>query len=167
MNKGVILWIHSSHGTQAYGGRTYFWDPQNSFKNIPKIISKRAGAMKEYNPWRAYDWELGSTEEPDTMSMDMKGIIPYTNHNSFILPATGLDWVLARKPIREFLVNRPILGRFFSILFQNVDNLYDGVTGSVKYSKEPLAWKTAPEIEEHLDNSSEDHISHLLSILRS
>ena len=147
LNDGVILWVHASHGVQPNGGSTLFWDANYAFKNNHKIVGIFAGAKYEENPWRGYDWELGSTEEPDTMSMDLYGFIPFTNHNSLIIPATGMDWVLARKPVREFLNNIiPFIDPF------NVDNLYDGVTGSLSYSKYPLVNKNATEIEENLKN---------------
>ena len=150
LNEGVLMWIHTSHGNQVRGGQTLFWDPENGYHQLP-FIKKLTGAYKEPNPWRGYDWLLGSTEEPDTMSMDLYGFIPFTNHNSLLIPAMGMDWVLARKPFREFLVNRPLLGGFFDI-FLNVDNLYDGVTGALSYSKEPTDWKTALEIEQLIEN---------------
>jgi len=146
LNKGVILWVHASHGTQGKGGKTLFWDPSAGFEKH-KLVKPFAGAIKEINPWRGYDWLLGCTEEPDTMSMDMQGFIPYTNHESFLIPATGMDWVLARKPVREFL-NKII--PFFDPF--EVDDLYDGLTGTVEYSKYPLVWKNASEIEIHLEN---------------
>jgi len=135
LNEGVILWLHSSHGNQGRGGQSLFWDPQNAFHASPLVknpfFKRFTGAYHELNPWRGYDWLLGSTDEPDTMSMDMKGFIPFTNIQLNLIPAMGLDWVLARKPIREWLVERPILGPIlFSKIF-NVDNLYDGVIGAI------------------------------------
>ena len=152
LNQGVLLWFHSSHGTQINGGRTLFWDPQDGFHTTP-LAGRFSGAYKELNPWRGYDWLLGSTEEPDTMSMDVKGIIPFTNYDPLLLPipAMGLDWVLARKPFQEWLVERPFLGNFFD-RFLNVDNLYDGVIGSFSYSKDATDWKTSLDIEPLLDN---------------
>jgi len=150
LNQGVILWMHTSHGSQVRGGMTLFWDPLNAFKMTP-LTGRFTGASKELNPWRGYDWLLGSTEEPDTMSMDIYGFIPFTNHNSLLFPATGLDWVLARKPLREWLVERPILGNFFG-RFLNVDNLYDGVTGSIAFSKDTMKWKDALDIEPLIGN---------------
>jgi len=146
LNQGVILWIHASHGTHGNCGSTLFWDVEEGFKKH-KIAGIFAGAKHEENPWRGYDWYLGSTKEPDTMSMDIYGAIPFTNHKSLIIPATGMDWVLARKPIREAL-NRliPFVDPF------NVDNLYDGLTGTVSYSKYALDNKNAFEIEENLEN---------------
>jgi hypothetical protein len=146
LNHGVILWVHASHGTHGNGGKTLFWNPSTGFEKH-KLAKPFAGAIKEKNPWRGYDWLLGCTEEPDTMSMDMQGFIPYTNHESLFIPATGMDWVLARKPVREFL-NKVI--PFFDPF--EVDDLYDGLTGTIAYSKYPLVWKNASEIENHLEN---------------
>jgi len=153
LNQGVIFWLHTSHGNQGKGGQTLFWDPQTGFTHTPlaKLFKKFTGAYKENNPWRGYDWLLGSTDEPDTMSMDVVGVIPFTNIKTRLMPATGVDWVLARKPIREKLVERPILGRFFDKIF-TVDDLYDGITGSISYSKDHLDWKTYSEIEALLEN---------------
>jgi hypothetical protein len=154
LNQGVIMWIHGSHGTEPNGGETLFWDPENGGfqgKTLGKIVKPFAGAVKDDNPAWGYEWLLGSTEEPDTMSMDIQGIIPFTNINAPI-PAMGQDWVLARKPIREFLVERPILGPLFDI-FINADNLYDGVIGTAGFSRYQYKKYTATEIEEAgLDN---------------
>ena len=153
LNQGVIFWLHTSHGNQGKGGQTLFWDPQSGFTHKPLagLFKKQTGAYKEYNPWRGYDWYLGSTEEPDTMSMDVVGVIPFTNIKSRLMPAMGTDWVLSRKPIREWLVDRPILGPIFDIFIETED-LYDGVTGSISFSKDHLDWKTYSEIEALLDN---------------
>ncbi len=150
LNQGVILWIHASHGLHTDGGSTLFWDPSTGFENQP-LKRLFTGANKEENPWRGYDWLLGSTEEPDTMSMDMKGFIPYTNHRSLFIPATGMDWVLARKPVRERI--NDLLDMFRLIPFRlRDDNLYDGLTGTLLYSKYPLASKNSRDIEPLLDN---------------
>ncbi len=150
LNQGVIFWLHTSHGSQGKGGNTLFWDPAHGFKMTPRI-GKFTGAANEPNPWRGYDWLLGSTEEPDTMSMDIVGFYRFTNIRTLIRPPTGMDHALARKPIREWLVERPFLGGFFSRIF-TVDNLYDGVTGSISYSKDATASKNAFVIEDKLDN---------------
>lgn len=174
LNKGVLLWVHVAHGTEPNGGQTLFWDPEVGFDshsgvllsmiNILRKISSIPiigsfignfyfggfvipGALKEENPWRGYDWQMGSTKEPDTMSMDIKGFIPFTNIKLPLPIATGQTWVLSRKPFREFL-NSVIPG--FDPF--NVDNLYDGVTGAIGQSKYPLDNKNATEIEENLEN---------------
>ncbi|MEF8879145.1 MAG: hypothetical protein V5A64_01980 [Candidatus Thermoplasmatota archaeon] len=169
LNKGVLLWVHSSHGSEPNGGQTLFWDPDVGFSshggmaklidNIKKLSSiplvgnmlfggfVLPGALKEENPWRGYDWQMGSTKEPDTMSMDIKGFFPFTNIRLPIPLAMGLTWVLARKPLREFLNTIiPAVDPF------NVDNLYDGVTGAIGQSKYPLANKNATQLEENLEN---------------
>ena len=151
LNAGVILWIHASHGSQPNGGQTLFWDSKAGFSKH-KLFGIFAGAKHEENPWRGYDWQLGSTEEPDTMSMDIKGIIPFTNHNSLFLPAMGMDWALSRKPVREWLIDLPILGNIFEKLFPNVDNLYDGLTGTISYSKYPLVGKNSTQMEALIGN---------------
>jgi hypothetical protein len=150
LNQGVILWFHVSHGNQAKGGNTLFWDPSHGFKMTPRI-GKFTGAAKEPNPWRGYDWLLGSTYEPDTMSMDIVGFYKFTNIRTLIRPPNGMDHALARKPVREWLVERPILGGLFSRIF-TVDNLYDGVTGSLSYSKDATAAKLSFAIDEELEN---------------
>jgi hypothetical protein len=152
LNQGVILWIHASHGSQKNYGSTLFWDPEEGFEaHSNKLIKSLAGAVKEDNPWRGYDWLLGSTDEPDTMSLDMQGFIPYTNHKSLIIPAMGMDWVLARKPVREKINDLLDKIRIIPFRFQD-DNLYDGLTGTISYSKYPLASKNSLQIEESLDN---------------
>jgi len=150
LNEGVILWIHSSHGVGGEDGSTDFWDPKTGFQNF-RLLKLFAGATKEENPWRAYEWLLGSTEEPDTMSMDIQGIFPFTNIRGLLLPPLGQDWVIARKPIREWLADRPLLGDFFSKILPP-DDLYDGVIGSMGYGRYPADKKNATEIEAELDN---------------
>lgn len=147
LNKGVILWIHGSHGFHEDGGSTLFWDPDIGFSTDPlsKMFKVFAGAVRDENPWRGYEWYMGSTEEPDTMSMDIIGTIPFTNLK-FPLK-TGLDWSLARKPAREFL-NKII--PFFAPF--TIDDRYDGVVGSVYFSRYQYDEKNAAEIELLLEN---------------
>jgi hypothetical protein len=216
LNQGVLMWIHSSHGTDKNGGATDFWDPIAGFnkqinkgslmaryfafnlnrprlsdlmnlglvrlrpyimivinilaKLMPDVIDDMLEnivflldiatsttvkfttplALQDKNPWRAYEWYLGSTEEPDTMSSDLKGIIPFTNIELLGFPATGRSWATARKPIREFL-NKIIFRNDPSKPF-NVENLYDGVVGTSDYSTWGLDGANSIEIEEDLDN---------------
>ncbi len=154
LNQGVILWIHVSHGSEPDGGGTLFWDPENGFnKNIiSKLIKPLAGCTRDKNPAWAYEWELGSTEEPDTMSMDVRGIFPpFTNRESWFLPALGQDWVLARKPLKEFL-NRVVFFWSGSEKPFTVDDLYDGVIGTAFHSRYQYKHYKSTEIEENLDN---------------
>jgi len=64
-----------------------------------------------------------------------------------LFPATGLDWVLARKPIREFL-NRliPFVDPF------KVDNLYDGVIGTIFFSRFQYKDYNGTQFDETLGN---------------
>jgi hypothetical protein len=106
--------------------------------------------IMENNPWRAYDWYLGSTEEPDSMSMDLRGILPLTSFELPGMPATGKTWVSARKPAREFfntIINKKDLLKPFE-----VDDLYDGVIGASGYGLYPYKSYSSLEIEESLEN---------------
>ena len=134
LNRGVILWIHLSHGSHLDGGKTLLWNPDHPL-------------VKERNPWRAYEWLLGSTEEPDTMSMDLRGVIPLTNIRLPGLPPVGYDVLLARKPVREFL-NRLI--PFFDPF--RVDNLYDGIVGSLFFSRLHLNFYNGTQFDDALKN---------------
>jgi len=150
LNKGVILWKHDSHGNQGEGGRTLFWDPGSTIKSLPlweRVMNRFVGTKNEDNPWRGYEWYLGSTEEPDTISLDMKGIIPFTNIKLPGLPAISMTWVLARKPVREML-NKiiPFIDPF------KTDNLYDGVIAAMGFGLDMFDWKNVTEIEGQLEN---------------
>ena len=147
INNGVLLWIHASHGYHTGGGNTEFWDPQGSSGSLFNLL---AGPAKQENPKFGYDWYLGSTEEPDAMSMDVKGIIPYTNHNSIWFPATGRDYVSARKPVRE-IVNKIILPKQSNFPF-NVENLYDGVTGSLSNTRKTIHSYYSSDLDEAFEN---------------
>jgi len=63
------------------------------------------GVFKEDNPWRGYEWLYGSTHEPDTMSVDIQGIIPYTSIKSLFGAFSPMDWVSSYKPIRRVINN--------------------------------------------------------------
>ncbi|MCD6468117.1 MAG: hypothetical protein J7L32_02235, partial [Thermoplasmata archaeon] len=147
LNSGVLLWIHGSHGVENDGGKTLFWDTNFADNLFAQIVKPFAGASKDENPWRGYEWCLGSTEEPDTMSMDIKGFIPFTNIRVPLLPAMGMDWVLARKPVREF-INRmiPFINPF------NTENLYDGVIGTLLFSRFQYRDRNATEMDDSLSN---------------
>ena len=147
LNMGVILWIHSSHGLEKDGGKTLFWDTNFADNLFAQIVKPFAAASKESNPWRGYDWYLGSTEEPDTMSMDIKGIIPFTNIKLPLLPPMGRDWVLARKPVKE-LINRliPFIDPF------DTENLYDGLIGTLHFSRFQYVDRNSLEIDSVLLN---------------
>ncbi len=147
INNGCIMWIHAAHGHHTAGGETEFWDPETKSGNLFNLL---VGPAKQLNPKFGYDWYLGSTEEPDTMTMDIKGIIPFTNHNSLFFPPTGFDYALARKPIRE-KINKILFPNKENIPFE-VENLYDGVTGSLSFSRKTTDMKNASVLDEGLDN---------------
>ncbi|EMR73412.1 hypothetical protein MBGDN05_00563, partial [Thermoplasmatales archaeon SCGC AB-539-N05] len=157
LNQGVIMWIHGSHGTEPRGGGTLFWDPQDGGfqkKTLGKLARPFAAAMDDENPWRGYEWLLGSTAEPDTMSMDVQGILPFTNIR-LPIPALGQDWVIARKPVRELIPS--VIGDILNAVFPfrdpfAVDDLYDGVIGTSFFSRFQYKNYVATEIEESLDN---------------
>ncbi|MDH7507029.1 MAG: cell wall-binding repeat-containing protein, partial [Candidatus Thermoplasmatota archaeon] len=150
LNKGVILWNHASHGNEQNGGSTLFWDPATKFKQqsfVIRLLNRFFGTVKEDNPWRGYEWYLGSTEEPDTMSMDIKGAIPFTNIRPPGLPAFGLDWLLSRKPFREMLNKLiPVIDPF------KTENLKDGVIGAFAFGLYTYDWKNVTVIESLLKN---------------
>ena len=67
------------------------------------------------------------------------------------MQATGLDYVLARKPIREKINQILDFIRIIPFRFRT-DNLYDGLTGTISYSKYGLARKNSTQIDNLLDN---------------
>lgn len=135
-NKGVILVLGTTHGEEHDAGTLEFWDPDKGFESHlgGAFLKPFVGATKEENPWRGYEWFLGSTEEPDTMSMDM-------------IFKTGYDWLPARKPIREFL-NKiiPFIDPF------EVEDLYDGVALTVYFSRYPVAKYNGYDLDKALEN---------------
>jgi hypothetical protein len=90
---------------------------------------------------------MGSTEEPDTMSIDLIGALPYTSFKLPLCPSTGIDWVKAYKPVKIFL-NRiiPLIDPF------RVDDMYDGVIGTLSRSQLPFLEYSSIDIEKGLDN---------------
>ncbi len=182
LNKGVILWVHSSHGSTMNGGSSLFWNPEKGFEernfysakialghkkildlrntligsllvrlsfNLRKVfdsLEPTASVFEEKNPWRGYEWYYGSTEEPDTMSADIAGTLPYTGIKT-PLSFPSLDWVLSYKPVKTVL-NK--ITPFFDPF--DVENLKDGVVGSIAHSKFQYYRYSSAEIEENLGN---------------
>ena len=155
LNRGVIMWFHFSHGSEGNGGQTLFWSPEKGFDKhlstfkqpVPLIGKYFSNAMNDENPWRAYEWFFGSTDEPDTMSMDTQGVLPWSGVRIPGLPATGQTWLIAYKPFRVFLNNIiPFVDPF------EVDDLYDGVTATLGYSKLQTYRYGSLDIEENMEN---------------
>ncbi len=159
LNNGIILWTHSSHGTEPNGGGTLFWNPEKGFQEmkekgglrriIATIGKPFADVFKDENPAWAYEWILGSTEEPDTMAMDVDGRLPFTSIK-IPIPALGQDWVVSKRPLRE-LLNKIFFWSGDTKPF-NVDTTYDGQTATSGFSRFQTANYVATEIEKELDN---------------
>ncbi|RLF44997.1 MAG: hypothetical protein DRN09_02395, partial [Thermoplasmata archaeon] len=136
INRGVIMWIRSGHGANGNGGGTSFWDPAHlAFYN--PLLEKLFGATKEDNPWRAYEWYLGSTYEPDTLTMEVHGIIAALigdpNLNGIF--RLGLDWGPAKKPILDtasnILSKIPLIKWLLPSWFKDTMDYYDGYINSI------------------------------------
>ena len=154
LNQGAIIWIRSGHGTNAGGGGTTFWEPANPESNSFKL----AGATKEENPWRGYDWYLGSTEDPDTMTMDVHGVIPALLGNSNMdgILRTGVDWAPANHPILDKLgkiFSLPILKRIPGLdWLRDEDDYRDGMIQSVFLSNFGYVKYHGEEVDDALEN---------------
>ncbi|MFO7678341.1 MAG: cell wall-binding repeat-containing protein [Thermoplasmatota archaeon] len=163
LNQGMLLWFMNAHGSPFDGGSFLFWDSQQqqpeseSHFNFPTV--PLSAATKETNPWRAYEWLLGSTEEPDTMTADIHGLLPMITGNpnprGIRLVRTAMDYALARRPIRDILgsiASLPILRHLTPQWFQDTETYYDGVVGTVLLGRFGKSWYTAIHIDDALDN---------------
>ena len=142
LNKGVLLWITSTHGTSSGGGKLLTWDPDKSvFGTLFKsnILRNRFGFMEEENPWRGYEWYLGSTENPDTLTLEVHGLLPALLGNPNMRGALpiGLDFCPSEKPIihRIFgLLNKiPIVKWFVPEWLASGDYYKDGIVISTLF----------------------------------
>jgi hypothetical protein len=108
LNRGALLLLSSSHGTGGSSGKMHSWNPELSAISMITGGIKIAGFQKEENPWRGYDWLMGSTENPDTMTMEVHGFIPALlgnpNIDGFI--PTGEDFWPNEKPIIHSIDNK-------------------------------------------------------------
>ena len=158
LNQGVLLWMVNTHGAPLDGGMFMFWDVENENPyGYPPIPF--AGYKKETNPWRGYEWLLGSTDEPDTMTSDIHGVIAALagNPNPFgpRLLTTALDWALAKRPIRDIIGNiasLPILRSITPDWLQENEDYYDGVIITVLLGRFGTAWYNGSMIDDALDN---------------
>ncbi len=158
LNRGVLLWIINTHGGPKDGGLLMFWDVNaEGSRHYPTI--PLAGYNKETNPWRGYEWLLGSTEEPDTMTSEIHGIAAALAGNpdprGLRLFTTALDWATAKRPVRDIfgkLSSLPLIRHIVPDWFQDTQDYYDGVIISVFIGRFGTSWYSGPEIEAELDN---------------
>ncbi len=167
LNQGVLMWFVNSHGVSGKGGGTLLcWDPNNKatseqampgFPGLPFV-----GATKEPNPWRGYDWYLGSTNEPDTLTSDVYGVIPALlgkpNPRFPFIFRTAIDWAPAKKPILDKIssvLNLPIISNLVPNglkWLQDTDDYNDGLIISSILSKFGCSWYKATYFDEILEN---------------
>lgn len=105
LNRGVIIWMETTHGWMGDSGSIAFWNPYGApgFFGINVSLP-----TTEPNPWRGYElylpgWLDGSTEEPDVLSQSkMLGIdivpaklsdLPFIK-NTFIGRRAGYDGII-------------------------------------------------------------------------
>jgi len=122
LNQGVITWYMVLHGFHGSGGVLSWYSPTSvadmfSQLGLPHIIGKLAQfaigvplglyPTTETNPWRGYDQLWGSTEEPDSATLNAEiglvlGILglgnPHGPLNGGFLK-TGLDIVPTNTPL--------------------------------------------------------------------
>ena len=153
LNGGVILWSKSGHGHAGYGALS-FWDAPTSLNGILGL----AGAKKESNPWRGYEVYLGSTKNPDTMTMEVHGIIPALIGNPNIngLIRTGVDWAPAVHPILDnigkLLSKIPIIKRITPEWLKDTTDYEDGYINSVMFGYMPQIFHDSLEMDDALRN---------------
>jgi len=156
LKAGVLLWMINTHGNSADGGELMFW---NAEAGVGSVSIPFAAYTKDTNPWRAYEWLLGSTEEPDTMTMETHGILSALagnpNPKGIRLFSTGLDWALAKRPIRDIIgkiFNLPILRLFAPAWLKNTQDYYDGIVISLLLSRFSTSWYNGTQIDDALGN---------------
>ena len=150
----------NTHGSPINGGSFMFWDVNSenpTWVGYPAI--PLSGAKKEDNPWRGYEWWLGSTEEPDTMTMDVHGILPMLMGNPDPLGLrfvkTGLDWAVAKRPVRDLVgdvASLPIINYFTPDCLQNTHDYYDGVIITVLLGRFGTSWYNGTQVDDALGN---------------
>lgn len=162
INKGVIYWSLSSHGFNTDSGLLIFWDPTGEGQDRGCIsggdLPPGTAAKKDLNPWRSYEWLLGSTDEPDTMSFEIHGIIPMLlgNPNFDGLFRTALDFAPAKKPIRDavhnVLAKIPIINRILPQGMLDTNDYYDGQICEALFSVFGYTWYTGYAMDDELEN---------------
>lgn len=157
LDQGVLLWMLNTHGGPRDGGILMFWDPNHENPN-PGIKVPFAAETKEPNPWRGYEWLMGSTTEPDTMTMEIHGILAALigNPNPRIsLFTTALDWALAKKPMLDIIgriASLPILRLVTPEWLRNTQDYYDGIVISLLLSRFGTSFYNGTQIDSSLGN---------------
>ncbi len=161
LNRGTLLWNCGTHGAGGNSGFLITWPEDGLSSKGLNLPIKLFGYEKEGNPWRSYDFLMGSTETPDSMTMNAKGIIPGITGNPTMdgLFPLGWDYTVNEKPFRQNLFKLisyiPILGNFVDNRPWLMDSSYfkDGVVGA-KLASFPLPFNqlTGLNIDEDLDN---------------
>ncbi len=160
LNNGVILWLINTHGAPLNGGMLMFWDVEGEGTlGYPTMLPRLTAYTKETNPWRGYEWLMGSTEEPDTMTMEVHGILPALNGNpnprGMRLFTTALDWAPARRPLRDILgkiASLPVLRHITPDWLQDTQDYYDGVIITVLLGRFGMKWFNGTQVDDHLGN---------------
>ena len=158
LNQGVLLWMVNTHGAPLDGGMFMFWDVKNEnpygYPPIPL-----AGYLKETNPWRGYEWLMGSTEEPDTMTSEIHGILPAIAGNPDPLGprvfTTALDWALAKRPVRDIIgkiASLPIIKQVTPDWLQDTEDYYDGIIITVLLGRFGTAWYNGTMVDDAIGN---------------
>jgi len=158
LNEGVLLWMINTHGGPINGGCLMFWDVEgNNPVGYPAI--PLAGYNKETNPWRGYEWLMGSTEEPDTMTSEIHGILPALagnpDPNGIRIFTTALDWAVARMPVRDIIGNiasLPLIRFFAPDWLEDTQDYYDGIIITVFLGRFGTAWYNGTAIDDSLEN---------------
>ncbi len=158
LNQGVLLWMINTHGGPYDGGLLMFWDVEgNNPRGYPPIPG--AAYTTETNPWRGYEWRLGSTAEPDTMTCEIHGILPAITGNpdpqGLRMFPTAFDWGLAYRPLRDILgkvASLPVIKWFTPEWFQDTEDYYDGVIITVFMGRFGTSWYNGTQIEDEIDN---------------
>jgi len=145
LNKGCLMWIVGTHGNSLNSGEFVFHDPDSILHS------------GEANPWRGYEWYLGSTEEPDTMTMEVHGIIPMLLGNPDMdgIIRTALDFAPAKKPLMDAIgriASLPILRKITPEWLQDTEDYYDGIVGSSFFSLMGTTTVTGLQIDDAIDN---------------
>jgi len=156
LNKGVVLWVLATHGNSPDSGFVYTWGAKDSFlaTALPGILSNRLGYTKESNPWRCYEWYLGSTENPDTMTMEAHGFLPafLGNPNLRGLFPTGEDFWPSERPIANLLAKIPILKWFLPKGWRDNTLYKDGMVNSHTISNIAMGGITGYVLDDMLKN---------------